>query len=220
MTNEEWDDWVRYHATLFGMKTVDDATLFREWRPRLNGFALHELREATMWIASNETTSAVFRTRHLAMLQSRVMSRRHAQRQARIDEEANKAAASRCGTCSGTGLVAVPHLKCVASGAWVYPFAELLVGCSCGLGRFKLESIAAAIAALNARGNTPKKRFDLISLEHYESILSDQGISWQELIATRKAQRHSHTMAQSIASQADRAAPIRVAEVLSRIGKK
>lgn len=46
-----------------------------------------------------------------------------------------------CETCSGTGLVIVPHLSCVSNGEWLHPFATCAIACVCPLGGHKLGTM-------------------------------------------------------------------------------
>lgn len=219
MTDTDWDNWTGYHGTLFWMKTPEDAMMFAEWRQALNGYSLHELREASFWIAKDQLASAKFRSQHLGLLHGRIQSLRFARRQAEIDQ-LHRDTRKQCSLCGNSGVVTVPHIRCVADGAWNYPYSTMGVSCSCEIGRFQYDAMDRCIAALNQRGNAPKKNYGMLTLERYDFIMQEQGVDWPDIVAERERGRERRLKADRLAREADQKAPINVKAVLSAIGKQ
>lgn len=193
--------------------------MFAEWRPALNGYSLHELREASFWIAKDQLASAKFRSQHLGLLHGRIQSLRFTKRQAEIDQ-LHRDTRKECALCSNTGVVSVPHIRCVANGTWGYPFSTMVVSCSCEIGRFRCDSMDRCIAALNQRGNAPKKNYGMITLEKYDFLMQEQGIDWSELVAEHERNRGRTQRGMNLAIEADKKNPIDLKKVLGAIGQQ
>lgn len=116
MTIDPFWEWATYHAALFGLDGDKDVETFMAWKTLFAaaGYTAAELREASDWIALNDTPK--WRSEHLAKLQERIRTKR---REDRARPAQPEQAYPDCNECHGTGWVCdLPHLGQVFGGEW------------------------------------------------------------------------------------------------------
>jgi hypothetical protein len=206
MSDAEWKQWVESHTSLFWMYSAEDADLFRLWRPSLQGFLLAELQAASLWIA--ETHAGQFRTAHLMLLRRRVAERRQ-EALGRAARQQLPEGPSVCGTCGGTGLVAVPHCRAVVDGEWRFDGNArpvMVVACRCHRGANK----AALFASLRSES---AGRTVGMTLDEYAQCVPH----WRDLLAEENGRHARELEADAIASRADRKRPLDAGAIKQRL---
>lgn len=208
MTNEQWDDWVRMHRTLFWMHSPQDADLFAQWRKLLGTGSYHPLELAD---ASRHVVALVplpFRDKHLGLMRQHIFGLRAARMIAERAEIERAAMALECKLCAGCGLVAVPHDRAIVNDAWVYPYYETVVTCPCPMGASAHNRINAHdIYQIGAGMRRNKVR--VMDLAEYEYLHPE----WRGLVRDRVATREHEHAAQWRARLADAASPVRAGVV-------
>ena len=195
MIDKDWNAWVNYHATLFGLSSAEDAKMMRLWRPLLAGCGYSELMEASAWIAIHE--SAKWRTQHADLLHQRVTGQRfraHRENQERLNREAQDLD---CMLCRGAGLVIVPHHENVLEATWMPPQYTEGVACTCRKGVAVYNRIQSLVAAYES----DKRRIrvvPLMSLDAYEARVP----GWQDMLVQRDEYRKGIDDARSAARKA------------------
>lgn len=166
MANDsEWKEWVEFHSSLFGMDSKADAKLFRAWRGLLCGYALEELRSATVEMAENAEKSRADRAAHYAYVKEIIKAKRS---RAQAYE---KAPISECGVCGGSGYLDLPHWVSIKDGEWGGKYT-LMVCCDCSAG-----------------WERKRKEQKMMSLGEYE--VKNPG--WKEQLAKKAASRPKPT---------------------------
>ena len=86
LRKNEYDEWSRYHASLFWMHSEADQQLFGLWFQLLSEFELAELKEASTWMAGDDDAAKSFRTQHVARIRQRIFNCRRANKERRDQE--------------------------------------------------------------------------------------------------------------------------------------
>lgn len=215
MTAAEYESWVEYHRTLFTMKSADDGPMFALWAQCLLSYSLAELKAASLAIASDIETAGRYRTEHLAILRQKVAAHRFERIRAEQQQYEASDARLSCSQCRGNGLVPVPHVESIVDGRWAYPFCSMVVSCDCSAGTARGSAINGVDTKQVMAGRRVSVR--ILSLAEYEALHPQ----WCDIVAERNRTRQTELEARYYAEQADRAAPIRAAnvrEVLAGIG--
>lgn len=131
-----WDKWIIHHLTLFGkQRSADWIETVDSWRQVFApaGYTADELTEASNWIAIHNPPT--WPAEHLAALMSRLHTQRQDQVRKYTQEPEDRGT---CVGCGNSGLVVVPHWKCMVGGVWVTTrgvYYEMMVLCHCYFGR-------------------------------------------------------------------------------------
>lgn len=206
MTETDYQSWMMYHRSLFGMKAQEDVQMFSHWWPVLMHYSARELREASLAIASDIETAGRYRTEHLALLRSKIQSKRmEAERSLRAHQE-ERFLNTECQLCGDSGTVSVPHPASIKSEAWVYPFYSASVFCRCNRGVRLFNSYSEGFG---------RSKFTALDFDKYEL----QFPHWRRLVADREELRKAEYEAKYAAKQGDKRDPIDKQQVLKAINQ-
>ena len=148
----DYDEWVKRHAKIFGLVNEIDMGSMLAWKDAL-GATVDELNEATAHLAANPQllSESLPRpaqyepkmTRHLLALKHRISERRAVEATG-MREHAEETWGT-CTICNSSGWVIVPHPSGLKDSEWVpirhaktdsVYYATIAVTCSCKLGRW------------------------------------------------------------------------------------
>jgi hypothetical protein len=183
--NDWFDEWVLYHARVFGMDRDQEYATFASWRKMFlgAGFTREELFEATEWLAVNDPPA--FRDGHLRRLQQRIRGRRSDTliRPHEVESYPD------CRDCGGTGLICgLPDLRTVSGGEW-HGHATCAVVCPCGWG-----------ARVCLRQQSAEDRHRIMVLAVYEQ----HNPAWRQQLAIRREYELARVEAHAASRGADR----------------
>lgn len=215
MNVTEYDSWTKYHRAMFQMKSDDDLPMFAAWMPSLREFTLAEARDASLAIAADPGTAGKFRTEHLALIRQKIRIKRAEVNRAFRKEAERHGEVNSCGVCRGIGMAHVPHVKSVVDGLWIYPFATMVVSCSCNRGGARQIAMDTLTIQQDFAGT--RRRVRMMTLAEYEFSVPD----WPAIFEAREVQRQSEKNAGYYAKRADKENPITnrtLSEVVAGIG--
>lgn len=152
--NTQWETeyarWAQQYASAFFSDPKGEGlAAVMAWRTAFfaNDYSIAELMSALSHLtinlpgAGDARKGKTIRTRkedHLEAIVKHIQQLRFSQNPTRSPFSENNGLGT-CVSCSGSGLIAVPHIEHVRDGRWVAPWYTFAVCCSCAMGNWRRE---------------------------------------------------------------------------------
>jgi hypothetical protein len=186
-TTGQYVEWLKQHATAFGVTDPAELTMMRSWQTVLGPYDPRLLHQATDRLLACEYPS--FIRDHLRALLALLCDLTAAEVE-RVTGFASQGDRGSCGLCGGTGRVTVPHPRAVHGGEWVplkvarggAAYYTCAVCCTCPLGRWYEEHSEG-----RSGGGEPAAPMALRDYERTNPLWREQLAEREQLLAAELA---------------------------------